>query len=393
MRVARARHGKAFLVILLPLSCTFLLACSNLSPSRGEGSRVSSPPPSSGGGSPLFSVQSKSGLAVRIGADSRIELVAIVCRLAGYPEYSVDWPLRYLNELGKWFAPYIRHPTVRMARSLLIEGGIGYNAPLSLVVHADPDTLEPLVPLDPLPEKLDTRWTPATASSFLAALADFSRDADFPGFFKTHGHLYTEVGERISTLVHKEDLIPWMEDFFGLPCRAERNILISYLTGFRHYGLSVRLPCGCLALNPVLGVSYWTHAEFRAISPLLSAIIIHEFSHAFVDDLVDEVWNELEPTMNILISGRRGLLQPAYANAASLAYETVVRACDAWFTFVNYGSQEFERLLALHESEGFDLVEDLVYLLADYASDRGRYPEFRDFMPWIVGYFREKAGG
>jgi len=315
-----------------------------------------------------------------------------VCRLAGYPEYSVDWPLRYLSETGKWFSPYSRHPAVRMARRLLIEDGIGFNAPLSLVVHADPATLQPVVPLDPLPEKLDRRWTPYKAEAFLSALADFSRDTDFPGFFVSHSHLYNEVSERISGLVEKDRLVPWMEEFFGKPCRAELSILITFLTGFRHYGLSVMPPCGCLTLSPVLGVSYWTHAEFRIISPLLSAILIHEFSHAFVDDLVDEAWGRLEPFMTTLAEDRKGMIQAGYAGPASLAYESVVRACDSWFTLEIHGEEEAERILALHESQGFDLVRDLVPLMARYAGKRLRYPEFRDLMPEIVAYFQAKAG-
>jgi hypothetical protein len=329
---------------------------------------------------------------VHTGVDRRIELVGIVCRLAGYPEYSVNWPLRYLSEIGKWFSRYSRHPAVRMAQRLLVEDGIGYNAPLSLVVHADPFTLLPLVPLDPLPEKLDTRWTPRTAAAFLQALADFSRDTDFAGFFDSHSHLYNEVSDRIAGLVEKDRLVDWMEEFFGSPCRAERNILISYLTGFRHYGLSVRLPRGCLALNPVLGVSYWTHAEFRAISPLLSAILIHEFSHGYVNDLVDEAWPELEPLMTALVTGRKTILPAVYADSLSLAYESVVRACESWFTLETYGKDESERMLALYESEGFDLVRDLIPVIGSYAANRVRYPEFRDYLPVIVDYFRIKSG-
>jgi hypothetical protein len=328
---------------------------------------------------------------VKVGVDHRIELVAIVCRIAGYPEFSEHWPLRYFNEIGKWFAPFSSHPAVIMARKLLVEDGMGYNAPLSLVVHADPTTLLPLVPLDPLPEKLDRRWTPRTAAAFLSALADFSREADVSGFFAAHGHLYNEISERISGLVQKDRLVPWMEEFFGSPCRAERRVLISFLTGFRHYGLSVRLPCGCLALNPVLGVTYWTHAEFRAISPLLSAIVIHEFSHAYVDELVNEVWDQLEPSLAALALERQGTLPAVYTGAASLAYETVVRACDSWFTLETYGQEEAERMLALHESQGFDLVRDLVPLMASYANKRVQYPEFQDLMPEITGYFRAKA--
>jgi hypothetical protein len=330
--------------------------------------------------------------SVTIGADPRIELVAIVCRLAAYPEYSENWPLRYFGEIGKWFAPFASHPAVLMARQLLMDDGIGYNAPLSLVVHADPTTLQPLVPLDPLPEKLDRRWTPRTAAAFLAALADFSREADFPGFFDSHGYLYDEISERISGLVHGDRLVPWMEDFFGSPCKDERSVLVSFLTGFRHYGLSVRLPCGCLALSPVLGVSYWTHAEFRSISPLLSAIVIHEFSHAYVDELVDEVWDQLEPSMTALALDRQSSLPAVYAGVASLAYETVVRACDSWFTLETHGTDEYERMLALHESQGFDLVRGMVPLLARYADKRVLYPEFRAFMPEIVAYLTEQSG-
>ena len=77
--------------------------------------------------------------------DQRIELVSIVYRLSGAPEYThVDYPDKvfhsYIDAIEQHFRKYEAHPAVKYARKLKSKG-IGYNYVmyLPLIISNPPD--------------------------------------------------------------------------------------------------------------------------------------------------------------------------------------------------------------------------------------------------------------
>ena len=57
--------------------------------------------------------------------DERIELMSIICHLAGYPEYNMGIGGEYINENDKYFSDYKKHQAVLMLDSLRRKNGIG----------------------------------------------------------------------------------------------------------------------------------------------------------------------------------------------------------------------------------------------------------------------------
>src|SRR5258707_892659 len=73
--------------------------------------------------------------------DHRVELVSIVMRLAGAPEYKLADRTDYVSDVDKQLGAFADHKAVAMARELEAKG-IGYDAPIALAVHLDDPNVE-----------------------------------------------------------------------------------------------------------------------------------------------------------------------------------------------------------------------------------------------------------
>ncbi len=133
----------------------------------------------------------------RFGIDPRVELMSIVFRLAGNPEYTqCDVPI-YAAAIDKHFAPFRDHEAIRLARELRDSDGVSYDAVMNMAVHVtDVETLGERVPFDRAPS-LDARWHGAKARRFLQAARKFVADSDFAGFTKSEQPLYDMTNSRL----------------------------------------------------------------------------------------------------------------------------------------------------------------------------------------------------
>ena len=108
---------------------------------------------------------SKPPLQIRV--DPRVELLSVLFRLAGNPEYNQGKVPTYTADVEKQFGPFREHAAVRLARKLRQSHGVSYDACMSMAVHlTDVDELQTIVPLSPWPAGLDRRWTPDDVEKF-----------------------------------------------------------------------------------------------------------------------------------------------------------------------------------------------------------------------------------
>lgn len=101
------------------------------------------------GGGASLGANSPAPLRVEVGVDPRVELVAVVCRLAGYEEFEQAGIAGYDTAVESHFRSFARHPAVELARTLRSSIGLAYNAPIEAALIAMPDTWAPRVALDP----------------------------------------------------------------------------------------------------------------------------------------------------------------------------------------------------------------------------------------------------
>lgn len=326
--------------------------------------------------------------------DPRVELLSVIFRLAGNPEYNQPASNSpYSNDVAAHFGPHRDHPVVGMAQELRARRGISFDAVISLALHVEPPpTLKLRVPLTPWPETLDSRWTPADVNRFLDAARDFARVSDFAGFVAKHQRLYDEAAKRLTHQLASKDFVAWFDKFFGGRPTADFGVIPGLLTGGNCYGCSARLPDGAEEIRPVIGCWNWDASGTPTFDDGINPTVIHEFCHTYTNPLVDKFEAQLKgPGEKIFPYVAERMRRQNYGTWQTMMRESLVRACVARCLLTTEPPAVGRNQIKEEESRGFAWTGELVRKLDEYEQHRDQYPTFEAFMPQIVAFFEGYA--
>jgi hypothetical protein len=330
---------------------------------------------------------------LRVVVDARVELVSILFRLAGNPEYSRGRVDSYTQDVEKHFSAFRDHPAVEAARKLRRTRGVSFDAPMSMaVLLTNTEKVETKVPLDPWPESLDSRWTADGAREFLEAARRFVRDASFRDFFEQHRPLYEIAESRMRAVLEKDGHLEWFGKFFGERPGASFTVVLGMLNGGNCYGPHCRTPDGKEELYCVLGV-WKTDAQGRPeFYGEMLGTVIHEFCHSYTNAVVDRHAAELQAAgekMYRYVAPAMG--SQAYGNWKTMLYESLVRACVVRYTRQYAGEATIRRAVEEEKGRQFLWIGELSDLLGQYEAQRSQYATLEAFSPRIVKFFNEYA--
>ena len=331
---------------------------------------------------------------LRAQVDPRIELISIIFRLAGNPEYNEPKSKSpYADEVDAHFGKYRDHPVVRTARQMRAKRGISYDAVTSMAVHLkDTITVTELVPFDKQPCSLERRWQPDEARTFLRQAHRFAQETGFNQFVSTHQELYEAAGDRMIEILVKHDYLEWLNSFFGPRPRANLSVIVSMLDGPYGRGVRVLYPDEHEEIIAVLGMTHFDGRGIPIISDTIGPWLVHEFSHSYVNPLVDKYANELAPAGERIFSHCQEVMeQQAYGKWQIMLYESLVRASVVRYVLSVDGRAAAKQLAREDYNHGFKWIGPLVKLLGEYESDRKQYPTMAAFMPRVVTFFNNYA--
>lgn len=325
--------------------------------------------------------------------DPRVELLSLLFRLAGNPEYARGKVEAYLTDAEKQFSAFRDHAAVKFARELRRRCGVSYDACMSMAVHlSEVDDLRLLVPIDPWPEGLDKRWTPADVPRFLELTRRFVRDTAFPGFLESHASLYATTEARMKALMEKEGHLEWFDDYFGEKPEATFTIAPALFNGGACYGAHCRDSAGKENLYCILGVWKTGPDGLPEFTSDMMQTVVHEFGHSYANPIVDRHLTELQPAGDALFQHvATQMRSQAYGNSRTMLCESLVRACEARYAFRYGGLEACRRSVAYQKGRGFLWMEELSNLLAQYERERGQYPTLDSFSPRLVTFFNVYA--
>jgi hypothetical protein len=335
-------------------------------------------------------VSLQSGISVR--TDPRVELFEIVFRLADCGEFKADVAgSPYIERVDAWFEPFKDHAAVRLARELHARESISYNAVPDLAVHVDAvPTLVERMPLVPRPERLDPRWSAASASAFLVEMREFARDTRCEEFFARQQPLYDETAKRLEARITGAGMQEWVRTFFGpLAAGSRFTVIASALNGHHNYGCGVQFPDGHLELSPVVGIWKWDELSLPVFDDEHIFTIVHEFTHNFANPVIDRHEKDLETSGRALFATVETVMRnQAYTGWRIMLYESLVRACVVRY-LAEHDGEETARTHAQEDAKrGFRWVGDLAHVLeTEYEPDRKRYPDLESFAPRVVAFF------
>ena len=322
--------------------------------------------------------------------DRRVELMTIVARLAGYPEYQPKFTPAYTDSLDAWFAPYKEHPAVEYMRMMREKTGLSYNAvPIMGVYLTDPPHLCPLPLTEMQPE---SRWGVKYGTKFIELLGQFYRDTRCEEFFARQASLFGKVETEFRKIFDEIDM-GWFARFFGGKAPEGMIPIIGMGFGDSNYAGRIVYPDSTVDQYAFLGS--WRmdgQGEFRISRKIFQYTLIHEFCHLFVNPLQDAEPRLKKAGRKLLKAEEEEMRRQAYGAGGTVLNETMVRAAVIRYLMAYADSAAVADEMRDQVNRcRFIWMPEAVALLGEYEAHRDRYPDFRSFMPRVVEFFDETA--
>jgi len=328
---------------------------------------------------------------ITIEVDPRVELIAIVFRLAGNPEFN-DGTLRpYVKAIEQHFGDFDNHPAVKMAAELRYKRSMSCDGPMSLAVHIDRDFRLRETP-GGWPSTLDSRWEKEETAEFLEKLRQFSAETKFDEFFKAQSGIYEEGMRSCKDLMTPLNLADWLVEFFGVKDCGELKLVLGFVNGFSNYG--VRFTSDQTNEKyAVVGMRPFDAANTVIFRPMQIGFTVHEFCHSFTNPVVEKYMEQMRPAGEKLFAAHAPAMRMSgYQKWESIMYETAVRACVMCFVREKLEPMYLGYFLKAEVGSGFVWIEDAGNFLKNYENNPDKYPTFESFFPEFVNFFNNKNG-
>jgi hypothetical protein len=348
-------------------------------------------PPSSGLASEDALPKTNTGTArITVEADPRVELIGIVFRLAGNPEFNGGVLRSYVKDIERHFGDFDDHPAVKLATNLRSTRKMSCDGPMSLAVHIDRD-FRPRKSFEQWPWRLDSRWEKRETEEFLDKLQQFAADTRFNQFFEAHGSFYGKGIRSCEDIMAQANLEEWLDEFFGLERGDDLKLVLGFTGGFSNYGIEFADE-KTSEKYAIIGMHLFNSAGDPVFRPKQLVTTAHEFCHSFTNPTVEKHMDRLRPAgEKMYAANASGMRRIGYQKWESLMYETAVRGCVANFVRKSFPPMFIEYYLKDEVGDGFVWTKELGDLLQEYESNRDKYATFESFFPEIVTFLNEYA--
>lgn len=335
--------------------------------------------------------------ALKVHVDQRVELLGIVAKLAGYPEYQIETDKEYSTLVTEHFAPYKEHELIAYARELRKNKGISYDAiPVMALSLTTPPELgwrvssmyswaTPTSQTEPLEmgsggQLSDMGWDPASTEKFAALLRQFYQEARCDEFFKACQPRYDRMEKDTAEMVKGIDT-NWITNFFGNNQNLSFAVLPSLTVDDKNsYSPGLMMP-ESMELYTITG-SVKNSSEINMRDHAMLGFIL-----ANTGLVVRRNMDQLEgPALRVqdVIGEKSGFYGPAALLTRNLAMSIGVRYMLAHGADPDTVRNVMENMVA---KGGYTLVPRLVGLLDKYEKDRNKYPDLDSFIPEIAAFF------
>ncbi len=327
--------------------------------------------------------------------DERIELMSIICHLAGLQEYNMNIGGDYITDIDNYFADVRNHPAVEMMDSLRRVNGISFDSPMAFAVNLEKNGNVFVLANDSVaPER---RWKGVDLKMATATISDFYNKSDFANFFERHKPFYEKICSLFDANVISKFNQNWYEQFYGMPPTDSFKVILGFTNGGGNYGPSRQLPDKPRDVYAIIGYALDDNGEpyYSSEPEMYLNTLVHEFNHSFVNPLADNpaFVQKMQLAGEAMLSySRKVMRKNAYSTWQNLVNESIVRAAVIIYLMDNEFPQDKIRQSVIDEmSVGFYWIPDLVKCLQYYAQHRDKYPSIDLYYNEISGFFNNYA--
>lgn len=328
--------------------------------------------------------------------NENVELMSILSRIAGFPEYKMDMAGQYIKDIDCYFKDNTEHPAVQYMQELRNKYRISFDAVMSMAIHLENrngilSLLEEDIPT------LEKRWKDVDKSEFLSYLNNFYKDSKFNEFFNAHKDFYTKGIESYQDNVINHFDINWYADFYGNEPQESFSVIIGFCNGGGNYGVN-RQPTGKMKEVFAIVGYYVDKKDMPMYSKEYLPTLIHEFNHSFINHYLDEnkypeYVRQMEVAATDLFrSSQWSMSRQAYNNWKTMVNESLVRAAVICYMLdKKYKPEEIKNELLEQVQRNFRWMPELVSLLRKYEKEQSKYGNFENFYPNVIDFFKVYA--
>ncbi len=316
--------------------------------------------------------------------DKRIELLSIICRLAGFDEYTRAKGTPYLDSVDRAFAPYRAHVAVKVMRELRASNGVGFDAPMLFAVHLDDNFA--LQNGDEL-AVIDARWKGVDVATLAASVKAFAIDAELDKFRAQQAEYAAWLTKTLEGAVAKENAVAWFDGVFGA-ADADFVVVPSPIGGTNNFGTRATTADGKQHFYQVLGVNPKTGTI--EVDEQLAWILVHEMAHSYINPVFAKHRAELEAAGSKVFSlVEKQMRAQAYANWETMVNESGVRALVVNYMREKHGDVAGARQARQEQRSSFLWINELADVMRQFA--KGQTRDLDRYMPKIVEFFDQLA--
>lgn len=326
--------------------------------------------------------------------NENVELMSILSRMAGFPEYNMNMAGQYIKDMDNYFKDNTDHPAVQYMKVLRNKYGISFDAVMSMAIHLDNRNGTLSLVEEDIPT-LEKRWKSVDKDEFLSYLNSFYKDTDFNEFFKAHKDLYNRGLKSYQDNVLKYFDIDWYADFYGNEPQETFSVIIGFCNGGNNYGVNRQLTGKRKEVFALVGY-YVDKEDTPMYNKEYLPTLIHEFNHSFINHYLDEnkypdFVKELEPAAtDLFMSSRWSMAKQAYGDWKTIINESLVRAAVICYMLdKEYKPEEIRNELLEQVQRNFRWMPELVSLLRKYEKEQSKYGNFENFYPNVIDFFNE----
>lgn len=334
----------------------------------------------------ITTFSSAQSFTIKAKYDERVELMSILCHLAGYREYNMNMGGDYITDIDRYFSNVKNHPAVEMMVSLRNKNGIGYDSPMFFAVFLDKKNGSFVLSSDDvIPER---RWNGVDLKHAIETINDFYVKSDFATFFEQHTAFYQTICNAYDSTIISKFNLNWYEQFYGVPPTDNFEVVIGFACGGGNYGPSRQLPNCPRDVYAIVGYALDDNGKpyFESEPETFFNTLVHEFNHSFVNPLTADNSAQMEDTGKELMRFSENVMRKnAYSNWQTIINESIVRAAVVLYNIDNGASSDTVRQLVIDEmATGFYWMPELVKCLQSYSKNRDKYPTFGTYYPVIT---------
>ncbi len=325
-------------------------------------------------------IKNVNGLNIII--DKRMEMLSIIQYLAGSELISVK-KISYVDSINKYFEPFKKHKAVELCKEME-KKGFNADAPVALMLYLNSDFK--------IVKKIDEYIIKRAKgedkiNEFVKVLQDFNTETNFDKFFSdNYTILYQSMKMLIDSNFKNFNEIKTIERFYGYK-QNSYNIILVALSG-AGYGPRIDAGNGRYDVYNIVGFSTTINKvpAYRD-EQIFKYMVWHEFSHSFVNQLVDKYYKEFEKYKSLENPILSMMSKIGYPRWDVILYEHIVRAITTTLTFEKYGKEKAEKALKGEKDQGFIYIDSLYSKILNYSQNKnGR--SFDQFFPELINVIK-----